>query len=113
MDDMEHNGKEHHLISTSSILIFSGFLLGVSVSQPLGELAFYVFASGIAGMVAYLTFEMTNMRQERQLICHDQQLMEARLLRHVGLSLQQISQDRQEQDRLLEWLNRETESLSQ
>ncbi|WP_437226331.1 hypothetical protein SH661x_004528 [Planctomicrobium sp. SH661] len=100
------------MLSTSTILILSGFLLGMSVAHPLGDLSFYIFTCGLTGLVAYLTFEMTGLRNERTMIRHDQRLMEARLLRHVGLSLQQSSHEHHEKDRLLDWLRRETEALS-
>ena len=109
--------REHSLLSTSTILILSGFLLGISLAQPLGELSFYVFTCGLTGLVAYITFEMTGVREDRDTLRSSQELMEARLLRHVGFSATSLTEltspEQHEKHRLLEWLKRETEALSE
>jgi len=108
--------REQPLLSTTTILILSGFLIGMSLAQPLGELSYYVFTSGLTGLVAYITFEMTGVREDRDVLRHSQELMEARLLRHVGFTAavfnESTSPEQHEKRRLLEWLKRETEALS-
>jgi len=108
-------GREQSLLSTSTILILSGFLLGISLAQPQEELSYYVFNCGLIGLIAYITFEMTGVREDRESLQRSQQLVENRLLRHVAFSnvdQQVTSQEQHEKKRLLEWLKRETEALS-
>lgn len=115
MKMMVERGSEPSLLSTSTILILSGFLLGISLSHPLGELSFYVFTCGLTGLVAYIAFEMSGVREDRELLQRSQRLMEDRLLRHVSLALPSHPThfpEHGEKKRLLEWLNRETEGLT-
>ncbi|WP_437186663.1 hypothetical protein SH668x_000010 [Planctomicrobium sp. SH668] len=71
------------LISNATILILSGFLIGISVAQPLGDFGFYVFACGSAGMIAYLALEVIGIRKN-QVEVEEQQLVVDRLLKHVN-----------------------------
>lgn len=100
------------LISTTTILILSGFLIGMSFAQPLGDLGYYVFNCGLTGLIAWMTFELTGVRQDHHELRRGQLLMEARLMRHVGLSARYATVvDTREKDRLLDWLRRETDGL--
>lgn len=103
---------DNSIISTTTILILSGFLIGMSFAQPLGELGYYVFNCGLTGLIAWMTFELTGVRQDHQEIRRGQLLMEARLMRHVGLASRHATVvDNREKDRLLDWLRRETDGL--
>jgi len=104
--------EEHAIISTSTILILSGYLLVTSLIDPPGELSAMTFAGGLTGFIAYLVFEATAVRHIQETLQFDQHLAEARLLRHVGLLTASPSQNLHEKDRLLEWLEQETKALS-
>jgi hypothetical protein len=103
--------EDPSIISKTTILILSGFLIGMSFAQPLGELGYYVFNCGLTGLIAWMTFELSGVRQDHQEIRRGQLLMEARLMRHVGLSGTSSIVDAREKDRLLDWLRRETDGL--
>jgi len=103
---------EQAIISTSTILILSGYLLGVSLIDPPSDLSNMIFAGGLTGFIAYLAFEITAVRRAQETPRLDQQLAEARLLRHVGLMTASPVQNLSEKNRLLEWLEQETKALS-
>jgi hypothetical protein len=74
-----------HALSTSSILIFSGFLIGLAVSQPMGsELSFCVMMCGVAGLLAFYVLDHANERRGRQRIQRVRHHMEQRLRKHIS-----------------------------
>ena len=73
-----------HLLSTSTILILSGFLIGLTVGRTVGEdLSPYVLASGLAGFMAYLGLDAAASRREEEGQSRDKEQMESRLDKHV------------------------------
>ena len=75
------------LVSGTSILILSGFLIGVTVGRGVGgELSPYVLACGLAGMLAFVGFDLARAgRREREML-NDRQMVVSRLERHVSHS---------------------------
>jgi hypothetical protein len=75
---------ERPLVSVTSLLILSGFLIGVAVGQGVADdLSPYVLSTGLAGVLAYLGFDCAaTRRRERELLREQQQFM-SRLSRHV------------------------------
>jgi len=112
MYELRLKEPEYSLVSTSTILILSGFLLGVSFAQPSVDYSYYIFTCGVTGLIAFMTFQISGIRKEQAELRDDQRLMEARLVRHLSTNLQGTQQNQGEKDRLLEWLRRETEVLS-
>ena len=87
---MNSSSAEHEsttappLVSVTSLLILSGFLIGVAVGQGVADdLSPYVLSCGLAGVLAYLGFDCAaSRRRERELLREQQQFM-SRLNRHV------------------------------
>lgn len=82
--------EEHAILSTSSILILSGFLVGLTVGCEIGDdLSPFVLASGLAGFVAYLGLDVVATRRREEMVAAEQRQMEQRLDKHV-LSLSNL-----------------------
>lgn len=75
------------LVSVTSLLILSVFLVGIAVGQGVAEhLSPYVLSCGMAGLLAYLAFDCAAARRrERELLREQRQFM-SRLSRHVAHS---------------------------
>ena len=72
------------MISTSTILILSGFLIGLSVGQGTGnDISAYVMACGVAGLLAFIVFDAANARRQLELERRDREQVEDRLSKHV------------------------------
>lgn len=72
------------LVSVTSLLILSGFLIGVAVGQGVAdELSPYVLSSGLAGVLAYLGFDVAASRRRERALLREQQQFITRLSRHV------------------------------
>jgi hypothetical protein len=75
---------ERPLISTSSILILSGFLIGVTVGKIVAEdLSPYVLACGLSGFLAYIALDIAATRREEEAAAEDIRHVHGRLDRHV------------------------------
>lgn len=72
------------MISTSTILILSGFLIGLSIGQGAAdEISAYVMACGVAGLLAFIVFDTANARRMLELERRDREQVEDRLSKHV------------------------------
>jgi hypothetical protein len=76
--------EERPLISTSSILILSGFLIGITVGKLVAEdLSPYVLACGLSGFLAYIALDIAATRREEEAAAEEIRHMHGRLDRHV------------------------------
>lgn len=76
--------EERALISTTSILILSGFLIGVTVGKLVADdLSPYVLACGLAGLLAYIALDIAATRREEEAAEEEIRYMHGRLDRHV------------------------------
>jgi TRAP-type mannitol/chloroaromatic compound transport system permease large subunit len=76
--------NQNVLISRTSILILSSFVIGLSVGNVAhAELAPYVLVCGLCGFLAYIALEMASLRRELAAFQQDQRQIEDRLDRHV------------------------------
>ena len=76
---------ERPLISTSSILILSGFLIGVTVGKIVAEdLSPYVLACGLSGFLAYIALDIAATRREEEAAAEEIRHVHGRLDRHVS-----------------------------
>jgi LDH2 family malate/lactate/ureidoglycolate dehydrogenase len=76
--------NEHHVISNSTILILSGFLIGLTVGKMVSEsLSPYVLACGLSGFLAFIALEFTGTRREEEEAHSEQVQVQSRLDRHV------------------------------
>ena len=75
---------EHHVISATTILILSGFLIGLTVGKIVSEnLSPYVLSCGLAGFLAFIALEYAG-TQRKEEEAHDEQVqLQSRLARHV------------------------------
>ena len=82
---------ETQIISASTILILSGFLIGLTVGKIVSEsLSPYVLSCGLAGFLAFIALEFTGTQREEK-IDHDEKVhVQTRLDRHV-MSLSSMS----------------------
>jgi hypothetical protein len=72
------------VISRTTILILSGFLIGMSIGNVAGqELGPYILVCGLSGFLVYLALEMTSLRRELVAFQEGQRYIEDRLDRHV------------------------------
>lgn len=75
---------EYHLVSVTSILIFSSFLIGMAVGNVLGsELEPYVLACGLSGFLAFIGLELAAFRRKMLALEEEKRNIEHRLDRHV------------------------------
>jgi flagellar biosynthesis component FlhA len=104
--------RESPVLSTSTILILSGILIGLALAQPLEDFTFYLLSCGMAGLLAYLVFDVKALHRAQSQAQQEQRQMESRLDRHVAC-MTPLSEDAlAERARLVEWLQRETETLA-
>ncbi len=82
---------ETQIISASTILILSGFLIGLTVGKIVSEsLSPYVLSCGLAGFLAFIALEFTGTQREEEEAHVEQVHVQGRLDRHV-MSLSSIS----------------------
>ncbi len=75
---------EPQLISASTILILSGFLIGLTVGKIVSDsLSPYVLSCGLAGFLAFIALEFTGTQREEQSAHEEQIHVQGRLNRHV------------------------------
>ena len=85
------NKGETQIISTSTILILSGFLIGLTVGKIVSEsLSPYVLSCGLAGFLAFIALELTGTQREEKIDQDEKVHVQTRLDRHV-LSLSSMS----------------------
>lgn len=79
------------LLSTSTILILSGFLIGVTVGKlAADELSPYFLSCGLAGFLAFIALDIAATRRAEESANAEKRQMEERLDKHV-LSQSSIS----------------------
>lgn len=75
---------EAPLVSVTSILILSAFLIGMAVGNVLGtELEPYVLACGLSGLLAFIGLELAAFRRKIQALEEEKRHIEHRLDRHI------------------------------
>lgn len=85
------NKGETRIISASTILILSGFLIGLTVGKIVNEsLSPYVLSCGLAGFLAFIALEFTGTQREEKSDLDEKVHVQGRLDRHV-LSLSSMS----------------------
>jgi len=79
------------LLSTSTILILSGFLIGVTVGKlAADELSPYFLSCGLAGFLTFIALDIAAQRRVEESANEEKRQMEERLDKHV-LSQSSIS----------------------
>lgn len=72
------------LLSVCTILILSGFLLGMAVASQLEEeLRGFILMAGMAGLVAFLGLDHVAIRRRLYAERREQEFMESRLVAHI------------------------------
>mgnify|MGYP007033193415 FL=1 len=75
---------EHAVISRTTILLLSGFLIGVVVGEEVNSsLSPVVLLAGIAGGAAFVALDLVSYYQKRQFQAKEREQTENRLERHV------------------------------
>lgn len=83
--------RKPELISNSTILILSGFLIGLTVGNIVSDsLSPYVLSCGLSGFLAFIALEFTGTQRDEQAAHEEQVQVQSRLDRHV-MSLSSIS----------------------
>lgn len=76
--------SEHHLISASTILILSGFLIGLTVGKAVAEdISPYILSCGLAGFLAFIVLDHIGAQRDEQEDQEEQGQVHSRLDRHV------------------------------
>lgn len=76
--------REQTILSTSTILILSGFLIGLSVGKMVAEdLSPYVLVCGLSGFLAFIALDEVAARRRDEQWQEEQQQREDRLDKHV------------------------------
>ncbi|TWT52232.1 hypothetical protein KOR42_31000 [Thalassoglobus neptunius] len=95
---MARNANNSTLISSTSILIMSGFMIGLTVGKYSGdELSPFLLAGGLSGFLAFLALDLTAARRSQKEKEDNVASIERRLERHthslssVGFTLTPIS----------------------
>ncbi len=85
MSRRDHLKSEQSLISTSTILIISGFLIGLTVGKIVAEdLSPYVLSCGLSGFLAFIALDLARVKREESEALEEQLIMEERLDKHVN-----------------------------
>ena len=80
----ERKYRDKPLISVTSVLILSAFLIGMAVGNVLAaELEPYVLTCGLGGLLAFLGLEMAGLRRKLAQVEVEKRHLETRLDRHV------------------------------
>ena len=83
------------LISNATILILSGFLIGLTVGKIVAEdLSPYVLSCGLSGFLAFIALELAAERRLEEAAIADRGHVAQRLDRHVGGSAFTTAADR-------------------
>jgi len=83
MSQKQKEGRQA-ILSGSSILIVSGFLIGLTVGKFVAaDISPYVLACGLSGFLAFLAFDQAAVRRKVEEAESEQRSMEHRLDRHV------------------------------
>lgn len=97
---------ESKLVSSTSILIMSGFMIGLTVGKfSAADLSPYILAGGLSGFLAFIALDMTAAKRNKKLKQDLQLQIEERLERHaqslsgVGFSLPPIGEKQIEESR--------------
>lgn len=73
------------LVSATSILIFSVFLIGVTIGRNAGgEMSPYVLSSGLSGMLAFMALDLVRTRRRERKLLRERRELIARLNRHLA-----------------------------
>lgn len=76
---------ERPLISNATILILSGFLIGLTVGKIVADdLSPYLLSCGLSGFLAFIALELAAERRIEELTNADRGYVAKRLDRHVG-----------------------------
>ena len=96
---MEKSDSESKLVSSTSILILSGFMIGLTVGKfSASELSPFILAGGLSGFLAFIALDITAARRAKRLKKDIQLQVEERLERHanslssIGFTLPPIHQ---------------------
>src|SRR5690554_6936982 len=84
-DPHPNRAGERPLLSLSTILILSGYLICAAmvlhnVDQPLQP---FILACGLAGFLAFIAFDVAFLRRRRRQARHEQAWMQRRLEKHL------------------------------
>jgi hypothetical protein len=80
----EARSDETRIISVSTVLILSAFLIGMATGNVIGsDLEPYVLACGLAGMISFIGLELAAFRRKMNAIEEHKRIVEDRLDRHV------------------------------
>lgn len=72
------------LLSASTILILSGFLIGLTIGKIVAaDLSPYILACGLSGFLAFIAFDTAAHRRELQRQLAEKEVMERRLEKHM------------------------------
>jgi hypothetical protein len=81
-----NTSEDRSLISNATILILSGFLIGLTVGKIVAdELSPYVLACGLSGFLAFVALELAAERRKEEAAHAEQTRINRRLNRHVEL----------------------------
>lgn len=99
------------LLSVCTILILSGFVLGMAVSSQLsGELRTVIILAGLTGLLAFLGLDSAAFRRRQQLERQEQEFVEHRLVKHVD-SCEITAADLPDHEELLDLARETTEAI--
>lgn len=80
----DHSPHDRSLLSSSTILILSAFLVGLAAGGAAGsELSPYVLACGAAGLVSFFALKTVARRRHEKSVEQEQRHVEDRLDRHI------------------------------
>ena len=81
---MSKQGNEASLISSSTILILSGIILGAAFNQFIHEGVLpYLIAAGVSGILSYVVFSLAASRRALEILQDERKHVEKRLDKHL------------------------------
>lgn len=93
---MAESTHESQIISPSTIFILSGTLMGMTITQVVGQdFSPYLIAAGLSGFMAFIVLDLAATRRAQVALRTEQKQMEQRLDKHMtsltgmGLSLEE------------------------
>lgn len=77
------------LLSLSSVLILSGFLVGMVASRLISpDLQNFVLATGVVGIISFVALDHVKVRRRHEAEHDEQVYVEGRLLKHISRCLE-------------------------
>lgn len=86
MTQPDRTDTDRPLVSSATILILSGYLIGMTVGKFIpDDLSPFVFATGVCGFLSFVALELNAERRRESAVKAEENRLNERLNRHVDV----------------------------